>query len=334
MRLLEWFAETRGIRQPFKEWFLLRAPRYRVAAIILLVVFLSLILISVIEPLPLSQAISNRDPVETLFFGLLSATITSVTLVVTINQLVLSQEIGDIGEKRRRLQNALDFKTDVEDSLDTPVSPSEPSPFLQLILDETVERAESLSDSVESVEEAEVTSQVDRYVYGLSSSAEDVSTDLGRYDFGTFQVIFSLLKFDYPLRIHQARQIRDTYRESLPTEAIESLDDVIEVLRFFAPAREHVKALYFQWELINLSRVMLYTSVPALVTSISMILFVHEATLAGSILGVENFVWLVSAATIVALVPFTILFAYILRVATVAKRTLPIGPFVLSLEYD
>jgi hypothetical protein len=49
----------------------------------------------------------------------------------------------------------------------------------------------------------------------------------------------------------------------------------------------------------------------------------------GSVLGVDALVWVVAAATAVSLLPFAVLFASVLRVATVAKRTLSIGSFIL-----
>ena len=61
-----------------------------------------------------------------------------------------------------------------------------------------------------------------------------------------------------------------------------------------------------------------------------MILFVSDIeTVTGVTLGVDNLLWLVSGAVSLALVPFMLLLSYILRIATVAKRTLAIGPFIL-----
>jgi hypothetical protein len=70
--------------------------------------------------------------------------------------------------------------------------------------------------------------------------------------------------------------------------------------------------------------------VPALVVSVGSILYLSEpGSVTGSLLGVDALVWVVAAATAVSLVPFMVLFASVLRVATVAKRTLSIGSFIL-----
>jgi len=103
----------------------------------------------------------------------------------------------------------------------------------------------------------------------------------------------------------------------------------VAVVKLFGPAREHFKTLYFQWELINLSRQLLAVSMPALVVSVVMIAFFDPTAYSGAVFGIEWVVVLVAAATTVAVVPFVILLAYVMRIATVTKHTLSIGPFIL-----
>ena len=143
-------------------------------------------------------------------------------------------------------------------------------------------------------------------------------------------MLLAALNFNYSWKLYEARRLAREHEAVLGGEARQAVDDLIEVLEFFGPAREHFKTLYFQWELINLSRAMLYAAVPALVVTASMILYVDgAATVVGSTAGVDNLVWVVAGASAVALVPFLVLVSYVLRIATVAKRTLAIGPFVL-----
>ncbi|MFB9807778.1 hypothetical protein ACFFQF_22360 [Haladaptatus pallidirubidus] len=60
-----------------------------------------------------------------------------------------------------------------------------------------------------------------------------------------------------------------------------------------------------------------------------MIIYFDARALPGATVGISNDVLVVSLATTIAVVPFVILLAYIIRIATVAKRTLSIGPFIL-----
>lgn len=131
-----------------KLWLLLDADRRLIAAIPLAIVFVSLVVLGTFDPAPLRSAVGPSDPIETVFQGFLTAIITGVTLVVTINQLVLSQELGAVGDQRDRMANAMDFREDVESTIETPISPPEPSSFLRAIVDVTGTRANALEDAV------------------------------------------------------------------------------------------------------------------------------------------------------------------------------------------
>ena len=100
-------------------------------------------------------------------------------------------------------------------------------------------------------------------------------------------------------------------------------------MSLFGPAREHVKTLYFQWALIDLSRLILYAAVPALVVAGLMLTAVDAGTFPGRTLGVDHVTLAVGGAFAVALLPFSLFVSYLLRVLTLAKRTLAIGPLVL-----
>ncbi|SFG46636.1 hypothetical protein SAMN04488063_2140 [Halopelagius inordinatus] len=318
-----------------KLWLLLYANRWAVAAVPLLFVFGSLVVLGAIDPVPLQSVVASSDPIETVFQALLTATITGVTLVVSINSLVLSQELGPLGDQRQRMSGAMEFRRDVEDDLSVTAAPPEPSAFLRALVVAVSDRAEALGDAVSANDlsgEDELGPRIDDYVAGLRGNASEVSDELEEGQFGTFDVLFAALDFNYSWKIYQARRLRNEH-EDLPDAVSEAFDELVNVLTYFGPAREHFKTLYFQWELINLSRAMMYAAVPSLVVSTAAILYIDDpGTITGTVFGVGNVVWTVSAAVAVAVFPFTILISFILRIATAAKRTLSIGPFILRSE--
>jgi len=321
----------------WKLWLLLVASRWAVAGLLLAVVFVALAIIVALDPAPLGGAISGSDPVETLFQGMLTAIITGVTLVVTINQLVLSQELGAVGDQRERMQGSLEFRDDVADHLDDPIGPPEPAAFLRALLGATEERARDLHGAVENCPDAEVRDLVTSYAEEIVENADSVREELDGAQFGTFDVVQAALGYNYSLKIFEGKRIQARHgagasegERALDETAADALDDVIDMLEQYGPAREHVKTLYFQWALVDLSRAMLYSAVPALVVTIASILTLDNAgSVGGSLFGVANQSWVVLLAVTVSLAPFALLLAYVLRIATVAKRTLAIGPFVL-----
>jgi hypothetical protein len=128
--------------------------------------------------------------------------------------------------------------------------------------------------------------------------------------------------------------MHERYSDTLDEEATEALEELIEVLQLFGPAREHFKTLYFQWDLIDLSRRILVAAIPALLVSGGMVVFFNNVTYTVVIFDIETLVIVIAGATAISVAPFMILLAYVMRVATVAKHTLSIGPFILREVED
>jgi hypothetical protein len=318
-------AEGSGLRL----WVLMRMNRYALSACILLAVFGALVALSLVGLSPFRTLVEDADALQNLFSSMIGPIITGVTLVVTIGQLVLSQELGAVGDQRERMQEAMDFRRDIESESGMGVSPPEPAAFVRELVAATEDSAERLRDVIEDERDEELRERVEEYVDALDEHAETVREEIENAQFGTFDVIWTALDFNYSWKVFQARKLRDQHAESLSEEANDAIDETITMLQFFGPAREHFKTLYFQWELINLSRALLYVAPPALVVVAGMIMYVDADAVVGSTLGIDHLTLLASAAFTVSLLPFVVLLSYVLRIATVAQRTLAMGPFIL-----
>ncbi|WP_222919834.1 hypothetical protein [Natrinema sp. SYSU A 869] len=311
-------------------WVLLRMGRWLFTAVILVTVFAVLVGCSLLGLTPLRIIVAQHNGTFWIFSAFIGAIITGTSIVVTINQLVLSQELGAVGDQRERMQDAMDFRKDIEDSLEKEdVTPPEPAAFLYELVDGVEEEANDLEQTVADDHGDEIQAKVSDYVDDAIENAQVVKDDLEDAQFGTFDVIWNALNFNYSRKIYDARKIRADYGDELSDDADDELDEMIEILKFFGPAREHFKTLYFQWELINLSRALLYISVPALVAMGLLMMYIDASALPGTTLSVDNLVWLTSAGFVIGIAPFVVFIVYILRIATVAKRTLAMGPFIL-----
>jgi len=320
----------RAGRSAWSLYLLLDASRWLVAGLLSLVLFLTLVAAGVAHPVPAQTLLTAGDPVETLFQALVTGIITAVTLVLTLSQLVLSQELGAAGDQRDRMTGAMDFRDDVADVIGTGISPAEPSAFLRSLVRATGEQAEDIQAALdEDALGEELSDLLSTYLDSITGNADAVAEQLEGANFGEFDVLKAALNYNYSWKLYAGRRISETYGDQLPEGVVEQLDRLNQTLELFGPAREHFKTLYFQWELSNLSRTLLYVSIPALAVTISSLLFVNPADFAGVTLGVANSLLLVSAAVTVSMLPFTLLLSYILRIVTVTKRTLSIGPFIL-----
>jgi hypothetical protein len=314
-----------------RSWVLLEGNRWVLTGLVLASFFVVLVLLGTTAAVPLRTAMAGKDPIETAFQALTTAIVTGVTIVVTINQLVLSQELGALGDQRERMDGAMEFREDVETLLDRQITPADPAAFLELLLEGATERAMTLRDEAPVDTDRAERDRLNRYVDRFEASANLVERRLEHARFGTFAVVHAALGFDYSAHLYEARRLRNEHQTELSREMRSAFDELVGLLELFGSAREHFKTLYFQWELINVSRVVSYAAIPALLVTIGMVLFADmPGSVRGTTLSVANVVWVTSGAVTVALTPFILLLSHMLRIATVAKRTLAIGPFALQ----
>jgi hypothetical protein len=309
-------------------WFLLDASRFLVLSVLSLAVFAAFVAAGVLTEPSLQEKLTSADTVETVFSAMIGVLVTGTTLVVTINQIILSQENGPLGDQRRRMSDALDFR-DYTGELLGGVAPADPSAFLRGLVEQTERRAAALQRLVAENDDRELREQVDEFVDSLRSNADAVSDQLEGAQFGTYDVLSAALDYNYSWKVYQVDRMSDEFASSLDEDERTAFAELKTALAMFGPAREHVKTLYFQWALVDLSQYILYAAVPALVVAGCMLTFVGGGSFPGTTLGVEDITWVVGAAFTVTTVPFLLFTSYILRIATVAKRTLAIDPLIL-----
>jgi len=318
-----------------KLWLLLRANRLVVAAVLTLAVFVAFVAVAAALSPSLAEKVGASDPIETLFASMITAIVTGATLVVTIGQLVLTQENGPLGDQRERMDDTLAVRDDIADLTGAP-TPTDPAAFLDAVLGAAAERSRDLRDSVsdqgsdgDGPDRAALREEADDLAAEVTENADVVRGQLDGAEFGSFDVVFAALNFDYGPKIGRIERLVAEHGEKLTDDERDLLGELKESLSLFGPAREHVKTLYFQWALIDLSRLILYAAVPALVAAGAMVAVVDGGTFPGSTLGVDHVTVVVGGAFAVALLPFSLFVSYLLRVLTLAKRTLAIGPLVL-----
>lgn len=299
------------------DWLMARGNRWTVILLLATATFLGLVALGFLAPAPVRSTLTASDSIETLFQALVGAILTGVTLVLTINQLVLSQELGGMADQRERMQGAMEFFRDVEDLLDEEVTPAQPPEFLHRLLEEIAERAERLRLEGSESDEGEHETVLE----ALEAEARRSMRDLSGREFGTFGVVAAMLSFNYSRHLHALRSVRSDL----------DIDEVISLLESFGAAREHVKTLYFQWEMIELSKGIVFTGLPACVLASASILYLNPSGfLLGTSLGLDHFFLATTLVVTLSLLPFFVLVSYVLRIATVAKRTLAMGPLVLE----
>ncbi|WP_265110130.1 hypothetical protein [Halosolutus halophilus] len=311
-------------------WFLVEGNRVLVAGVMLVVAYALLIGLGEFGPGSIAK-LFEPDPVFALFTPIIIGIIMGVSLVLTFNQLVLSEELGPVADQRERMAGAMEFREEVEDAVGRETSPPEPSIFLRGLVDATATEARTLLETLESESDVDAAAREDvrDYARGIVADAERVTDTLEGQQFGRFEVVRAALEYNYSWKIYTGRRVRNRHAGALPEDIVERIDDLLRILEFFGPAREHFKTLYFRWEIINISRALAYIALPALSVAAYMILVFETGDVAGTTAGFDRGLLIVGLGFAVGVTPFAIFLSYILRIVTVAKWTLAIGPFVL-----
>ncbi|GAA0509864.1 hypothetical protein SAMN04488066_10880 [Halorubrum aquaticum] len=314
-----------------ERWFLLRANRFLVAGTLTAAVFVAFVLVVSELPPPFVERMSSSDPVETLFGTMITVVVTGTTLVVTIGQLVLTQENGPLGDQQDRMRNSMDVRESMAELIGSPVS-TDPAVFLGDIVETVADRAEELRTSVGGSDDGDFGNEIEAFTEDVVQNAGAVTERLDGARFGSFDVVSAALHFDYSRKLARIEHLSAEYEGSISENEHVLLDDLGALLSLYGPAREHVKTLYFQWALIALSQQILYAAVPAVVVAGVTLTVVDATTFPGVTLGIDHVVVAVGAAFAVTLLPFMLFVSYVLRILTVAKWTLAIEPLVLRDE--
>ena len=296
-----------------RRWVLLDGNRFAVTALILVLVFLTLGPVGHLLTTPTGEVAHNPRPLLTT---LLSGIFLLVSIVVSINSLVVSQEQTPLGQQRDRIQRVGQFRRDLEETVDEPISPTEPSRLLQILTGSVVKHLQELADQMEDSSD-EVQAALSTYISETTDRTSAVSEHLESAT-GTVDLMVASMDYQYSRQATELRRIRTEYADEFSPEATETIDTILDTMEYIATAREYFKTLYFEQEFARLSKYLVYVSLAA------MVLVAFTIVHLGALPEVHP---LITAIQAVALAPFALLSAYVVRVATIANQTRADGEF-------
>lgn len=130
-----------------KVWFLVSASRPLVITFLSILMYVLLVGMAVAGPTGFEQLLAGSS-VDSVFGSVIIAVVTSVTLVLTVAQLVLSAQIDELGQHHESMEGEVSFRKHVADMAEIDVSPVEPNKFLQTLLIMVEDRARLIVDDV------------------------------------------------------------------------------------------------------------------------------------------------------------------------------------------
>ncbi len=319
---------TRSDRGPWDRgvlWLVISGKRLRIAGVVVGVVLAVMGALTVAGVLPRRPA----DPMYFLLSSLLGGNLTLITVVISINQLVLSRELGSPGELRNRMEDAMEFRTDAEATAEWYVSPVRPGAFLLDLHESLLDQAEALEEAVADHGNERATDRVENIATSVRQDVREVGSELDGSDGEEFTAIVATLGTNHAEQLEKLDRFLVEFRDDLSATERDLVDSIATHLLYVDVARNYFRTIYVERELAFLSRVMLYVGVPAqLVVAVALAMYVGPEVVPAS-----AFALFVPVAVAAGFAPLAVLFSFVLRLAWIAERNAAVIPFT-ALESD
>lgn len=311
----DWFPiPDENFRVDLIRWILLDADRLAVTGALLTVVFVTYMGVATLWTFKMQQLLTETSTVQSLLDTFLSGIILLVSIVVSINSIVLSHDIASVENQEDRIRGIISFREDLSKLSNSEENPSSPSAFLSAMSRIIDERAKALTDELDGVEQ-DFAEEIQEYATGVSEAATQLG-DIEGTSGAEFAILWKGMDFDYGAYIDRSR---DLHVDDATAGAFE---DLIEAFELFAVGKEYFKTLYYTREVSKLSQTLLIVALPAILFNASTILAINQQILPEfQILGLPTLQVFVAVSFTISLAPYLVLTSYMLRLSTVAQVT-------------
>ncbi|TYL38575.1 hypothetical protein CV102_12320 [Natronococcus pandeyae] len=318
--------ETTEWRHSAFQWTVIEGNRLIVAGTLLGGILLLLLVLLAVNLFPRAPG----DPLYLLISAFLGGNLTLITVVIAINQLVFSRELGSPGNLEQRTRNAVEYRNQVQEVMDRTVSPVMPGSFLLVLHENLGKRAQALRETITNPCDDDLAAEIDELVGALRGDVRDVTRalDTPAADEQIFGAIAATLGTTQAEQLYDLSRVETEYDAQLSDEQRELFDSIREHLLHIDVARKYFRTVYITKELSFLSRVLLIVGLPAQ-------LFLAATLAVYDLAAIEALpVATIVGATLVAMVacfaPLAILASFVLRLSWVAQRNATVMPFAAS----
>ncbi|MFB6194987.1 MAG: hypothetical protein ABEI80_02365 [Haloplanus sp.] len=306
-----------ALRRAYR-WLLLDGDRVTVAGVVLLG---GLLLVGVAGHW-VSFALTDASRQETtvpLIGALLSGNFLLFSIVVSVNSLFVTQEVSALDREFGRIQSIVEYRRQLERVLDVDHVPGSPARFVRLLSAEILGLAQDIHDDVR-IDEVDLRADLDDYLSSLAEETGEMNRQLEAAT-SNAEIVLAVMDYNHDRQINDLHRLRSAHGDALPERTEDAIDDLLQLLQYFATARSYFKSLYIRQEFANLSRNLVFTSVVSVATTASFMHFLD-------VLPTNHL--LVATVEAIALAPFILVGSYVLRVSAVSRRTQAAGQFVVS----
>lgn len=330
-----------GFRSRFDErsdyhplrWLLLSGDRRTVTLLLCALILLALLVLGTVWDIEMETLVNETRAVQSLFNTLLGGIILFVSVVLSINTAVLSQEFGPLWTKQARIEESIEFKADLEALAGTEVSSAELGAFFLFILDALRSEADRLRSQAEGMESADLRDALLDVVDDIEEGVRLVEGRLQSRNRRISSILLAGVDYDTASHLHTIRRLRSEHRDDLTDDEWETLTTLTEIMTALASGREYFTTLYYKREIRALSSSLLLLALPVIVFTSYVLLAIDAGQFPTlTAFGIPTRLLYVTIAFVVALSPYVLLSAYMLRLVTVSKYSLGLDGFTFVEE--
>jgi len=277
----------------------------------------------------LDPTTGHSAPLFHMASAIVGGNFTLITIVISITQLVVSQQLSAPGELRAEIEGTVEYRDASIELLEEDTAPVTAPAFLERLHGGVLNSIDDLRDGVTD-RDPEVASALDDLLDGMDTQIEKTNRLLQDRDSDIFDALVVTLDTNYSVDIQRVWGFLGAHGETLDDRTASSLSSLVTRLEQIDIARQYLKTLYIQEELSRLSRALLYVGVPSVLSGLGL-LQMFVATDAGAFDPILLSVFVPVFVTIGA-APLAVLFAFVLRLSTVAERTVAVTPFTTPTQ--
>ncbi|SEV87339.1 hypothetical protein [Natrinema salifodinae] len=317
-------VESGGRHPPagLTRWFLLTGNRLLVTLIILLGIGAAFGVVGLFG----LATVTTPSRVMWYLNGTVNGLLTLVPIAVGVNQIVLSHEFGSIQDLYQRRTDVTDFRERVEDRTDTAVNSPCASVFFGTLLSSVSDTADALRRGRDTPRsDDQIPDEVETVAEAIVDEANRANDELEATRSSMLRTLLVMLDYDDSTQFYEVRRLRSTVPDR-DDETTEQLQAITNLFVEIDAARQFLKTVVVERQLARLSRLLIYTGIPA-VTIAAIGIFTYR-DITGLTLSHAALMGVAGTLLVTTLVPLAVLSAYILRVATIARQTAAYGPFV------
>jgi len=308
------------------EWVFLTGSRPLLAGGLLALFFLVLAAIEY----QFGGRVQQLVPLFYMSSAVIGGNFTLITIVISINQLVISRQLSAPGELQEQIEETTAYRDASTELVEVEVPPPTPGSFLEVLLEgvrDAIRDAEEHRSELASDDALEAIGEV---LGPLEEQVERAIRQLESEDVTTFEALVVTLNTNYSDDIYEIWRLQTTFREHLTPDAKDCLDRLDTRLKQIDVARQYLKTVYIQEELARLSRNLMYVGVPVILAGLVLMeVFVSTRQ---PVLSARQLSLITPAFATAAAAPLALLFGYVLRLSVVSQRTAAITPFTTPTQ--